>query len=92
MTAGTTNIGKYFRMNAAGTGINGSIVIGTDDITFQEISAPSLPNGLGIIGALNFKMDPLRTPAQYKDINGICNELAGKTGLAAPAALRSINV
>ena len=92
MVAGVTNIGKYFRMNAIGTGINGSIVIGTDDITFVEISAPSLPNGLGVIGALNFKMDPLRTPAQYKDINGICNELAGKTGLAAPAALRSIDL
>jgi hypothetical protein len=92
MTAGSTNNGKYFRMNATGTGINGSIVIGTDDITFVEISAPSIVYGRAIIGALNFKMDPLRTPAEYKDINGICNELAGTTGLAAPAALRSIDL
>jgi hypothetical protein len=92
MTAGVANLGKYFRMNATGTGINGSIVIGTDNITFEEIPAPSIVYGRGVINALNFKMDPLRTPAQYKDINGICNELAGTTGLAAPAALRSINV
>jgi hypothetical protein len=90
MTAGSTNNGKYFRMSAAGTGINGSIVIGTDNITFEEISAPSLPNGLGIIAALNFKMDPIRTPAQYKNLNAICNEIAGTTKLSALAALRTI--
>ena len=28
---------------------------------------------------------------KFKDIDGICNELASTTGLAAPAALRSIN-
>jgi hypothetical protein len=90
MIAGSVNLGKYFRMNAVGTGVNGSIVIGTDNITFEEISAPSLPNGLGIIAALNFKMDPLRTPAQYKNLNAICNELAGTTTLSALAALRTI--
>jgi hypothetical protein len=92
MTAGSVNLGKYFRMNAAGTGVNGSIVIGTDDITFEEIPAPSLPNGLGIIAALNFKVDPLRPPKQYKMMNAICNELAGTTGLSAVVALRSINL
>jgi hypothetical protein len=92
MIAGSVNIGKYFRMNAAGTGVNGSIVIGTDNITFEEIPAPSLPNGLGIIAALNFKMDPLRPPKQYKMMNAICNELAGTTGLSAVVALRSIDL
>jgi hypothetical protein len=90
MVAGSVNLGKYFRMNAAGTGVNGSIVIGTDNITFEEISVPYLPNGLGIIAALNFKMDPLRTPAQYKNLNAICNELAGTTTLSALAALRTL--
>jgi hypothetical protein len=90
MVAGSVNLGKYFRMNATGTGINGSIVIGTDDITFEEISAPQVLSGKGLIGALNFKMDPLRTPAQYKDLNGICNEIAGTTRLEATTALRGI--
>ena len=89
---GATYTNQYFRMTATGTGINGSIVIGTDNIVYATISTPPLPSGMGIIGALNFKMDPLRTPDQYKDLDGICNELAGTTGLAAPAALRSINV
>jgi hypothetical protein len=31
------------------------------------------------------------TPAEYLDLQGICNELAGTTGLAAPAALRTIS-
>jgi hypothetical protein len=92
MLAGSVNIGKYFRMNALGTGVNGSIVIGTDNITFEEISAPSLPNGLGIIAALNFKADPTRQPDDYKDYNAICNELAGTTGLSGVVALRSINL
>ena len=48
--------------------------------------------GLGTVGALNIKASAVRTRDKFKDINGICNELAGTTGLAAPAALRSINV
>jgi hypothetical protein len=48
-------------------------------------------NGLGIIAALNIKAQPSRTRDKFKDINGICNELAGTTGLAAPAALRRID-
>lgn len=48
--------------------------------------------GKAIIGALNYKVSSSRTPDAFKDLNGICNELAGTTGLAAPAALRSINL
>jgi hypothetical protein len=40
---------------------------------------------------LNIKASASRTRDKFKDIDGICNELAGTTGLAAPAALRSIN-
>ena len=47
--------------------------------------------GLATVGALNIKASSSRTRDKFKDIDGICNELAGKTGLAAPAALRSIN-
>jgi len=32
-----------------------------------------------------------RTRDKFKDIDGVCNELASTTGLAAPAALRSID-
>jgi hypothetical protein len=48
-------------------------------------------NGMPTVGALNIKADPSRTRDKFKDLNGICNELAGTTGLAAPAALRSID-
>jgi hypothetical protein len=48
--------------------------------------------GLGVVGALNIKASSSRTKDKFKGLNGICNELAGTTGLAAPAALRSINV
>lgn len=47
--------------------------------------------GKAIIGALNYKVSSSRTPDKFKDLDGVCNELAGTTGLAAPAALRSIN-
>ena len=47
--------------------------------------------GLSTVGALNIKASSSRTRDNFKDIDGICNELAGTTGLAAPAALRSIN-
>jgi len=46
---------------------------------------------LATVGALNIKASASRTRDKFKDIDGICNELAGTTGLAAPAALRSIN-
>jgi hypothetical protein len=47
-------------------------------------------SGLGIIGALNQKASAGRAPSAYKDLNGICNELAGTTGKSAIDALRSI--
>lgn len=46
--------------------------------------------GKGLIGALNYKVSAARTPAQYKDLNAVCNELASTTGLDAVKALRSI--
>jgi hypothetical protein len=47
--------------------------------------------GMPTVGALNIKASLSRTRDKFKDLDGICNELAGTTGLAAPAALRSIN-
>lgn len=47
-------------------------------------------SGLGIIGALNIKADASRQPDDYKDINGICNELAGTTNKSAVDALRTM--
>lgn len=46
--------------------------------------------GKGLIGALNYKVSAARTPAQYKGLNAVCNELASTTGLDAVVALRSI--
>lgn len=48
--------------------------------------------GLGLIAALNLKVDPTRQPYQYRMINDVCNELAGTTGLSATDALRSYNI
>jgi hypothetical protein len=92
VTQGSANVGKYFRMNATGTGVNGSIVIGTDNITYEEISAPTFPVKYQTVGALNLKADPLRTEDKYKGLNAICNELAGTTNKSAVSALRSIDL
>ncbi len=51
---------------------------------------PGGTTGLATVGALNV-LAGKSSPADYKDIDGICNELASTTGLAAPAALRSID-
>jgi len=48
--------------------------------------------GLATVGALNIKAQAGRTRDNFKDIDGLCNELASTTGLAAPAAFRSINL
>lgn len=42
--------------------------------------------GLDLQGALNQKASPGRSPANYRDIQGVANELAGTTGLAADKA------
>jgi hypothetical protein len=36
--------------------------------------------GLDIVGALNQKAAPGRTPNNYRDLMGVANELAGTTG------------
>jgi len=47
-------------------------------------------SGKGIIGALNFKASPARQPNNFKNLNAICNELAGTTNKSAVDALRTI--
>lgn len=44
--------------------------------------------GLDVVGALNVKAGNSRP--NYKDLMGVCNQLAGTTGLAAAAALRQV--
>jgi hypothetical protein len=92
VNAGTANINKYFRMNAVGTGVNGSIVIGTDNITYEVISQPTFPDQYETLHALNLKADPLRSPSKFEGLNKVCNELAGTTGKSAVSALRSIDI
>ena len=48
--------------------------------------------GEALLGALNQKADPGRSPKDYKGLNAVCNEIAGTTGLEAIPALRSIDV
>mgnify|MGYP003348551514 CR=1 FL=1 len=47
-------------------------------------------SGKGIIGALNYKADSGRQPNNFKNLNAICNELAGTTGKSAVDALRTL--
>jgi hypothetical protein len=49
-------------------------------------------SGLGLIGALNIKVDSGRQPNNYKGLNAVCNEIAGTSGLSAVDALRSIDL
>lgn len=48
--------------------------------------------GLGLLAALNQYAETGRSPADYKGLNAVCNELAGTTGLEAIPALREIEV
>ena len=48
--------------------------------------------GLSLVGALNKKADANRQPNNYKALGGVCNELAGTSGLSPTDALRSINL
>jgi hypothetical protein len=74
---GSTYGGKKFRITTGGTGQFKNIVIGTDNITFAEQTIPAIENGTGLVRALNYKMDPLRPPSEYKGHNAVANECAG---------------
>jgi hypothetical protein len=52
----------------------------------------SLPTGYETVHALNLFMDAGRSPADFKGLNAICNEIAGTTGKSAVSALRSIDI
>lgn len=47
--------------------------------------------GRGLIAALNIKASALRQPSAFKDLNGVCNELASTTDKSAVDALRSLS-
>jgi hypothetical protein len=47
---------------------------------------------LALVAALNKRADANRQPNNYKALGGICNELAGTTGLSPTDALRSIDL
>ena len=48
-------------------------------------------SGQGLLGALNYIVDPNRTDNNYKGLTAVCNELASTTGLSDVDALRTIN-
>ena len=79
VTNGATNAGKYLRISTGGSGMFGAIVIGTDNITFEEAVIPPISNGTSLVRALNYKMDPLRPPTEYRELNAVANEVAGIT-------------
>jgi hypothetical protein len=51
-----------------------------------------LPQIYEMVHALNLKADANRSPADFKGLNAVCNELAGTTGKSAVSALRSIDL
>ena len=91
---GGTYGGKKYRITTGGTGPFGNIVIGTDNITFVQQTIPDIENGTGLVRALNYKMDPLRPPSEYKGHNAVANECAGildpRKYLELVTALRTI--
>jgi hypothetical protein len=70
---GTTYGGQKFIITSNGTGPKGSIVIGTQNITFALSTSTDYNKEI------------------WLDFTGVCNYLAGTTGLAAAAALRLIS-
>ena len=95
VTNGNTNAGKTFRISADGSGMFGAIVIGTDNITFTETTIPAIQIGTTLVRALNYKVDPLRPPTEYKALNAAANEIAGTTSdpskyLEIVTALRTV--
>jgi hypothetical protein len=96
VTSGTVNANKTFRVDTAGNGINGLLRVGTDNITFTEVvgGVEPLPAGANLVGALNYKVDPLRPPNEYKELNAVASEIAGITDpakyLEIVTALRTV--
>lgn len=86
------------------TGVAGSTLVGelnrlagiTDIKQFQDAQGAANvwagTTGRALLGALNEKASPGRSPKDFKGLNAVCNEIAGTTGLEAIPALRSINV
>jgi hypothetical protein len=84
-TAGSTLVGELNRLNGI-----------TNPSQFQDAQGAANTfngsSGLGLIGALNDSAETNRSPANYKGLNAVCNELAGTTGKSAVDALRSIDL
>ncbi len=71
-------------------------ITGTNGVTYSNIgtwlgeqaaaNAWAGTTGLDTQGALNKKASGVRTPDNFKDLQGVCNEIAGTTGLGIQAA------
>lgn len=72
ISGGTTYINTRFEITTVGTGPGGSVIIGTQNINFAQVTETHY-------NALN-----------WLDIAGICNRIAGTTGLEPAAALRQV--
>lgn len=75
-------------LNRKIAGTNGVVL--TDKRTwFDDQLAANLwagTTGLDTVGALNQKAQAGRSPANYKGLQGVANELAGTTGLGVDGA------
>lgn len=75
-------------LNRKIAGTNG-VVLNQRNTWFDADLAANLwagTTGLSLVGALNQKASPGRSPANYRGLQGVCNELAGTTGLATEGA------
>lgn len=93
VTAGTSyggaNWGKTFAINSPGTGANGGIVFGTDNISFVEHVAFPTTILLDLVGCLNYKAG-IADNSKYFELQGILNVLAGTSGLGENEAAARI--
>jgi hypothetical protein len=72
ISGGTTYAGTRFEITTVGTGPANSVIIGTQNINFAQVTE-SHYNDL-----------------DWLDLAGICNQIAGTTGLEPAAALRQV--
>lgn len=83
-TSGSTLVAELNRL--ANGGSYPALQTYVDDALAANIWAGT--SGLDVVGALNVKAG--NTQPNLKDLMGVCNQLAGTTGLAAAAALRQV--
>ena len=89
--SGTTLLDELNRLANGGTYRASSAMVGealaARQWAVQRSVTTNLTNTVGVLNAI----DGRTNPATFLDYSGICNDLAGTTGLPAAQALRAIS-